>query len=182
MLFEGKLDISLISADLSQLVSEDDGQDREGEMKTSVKIVIDGITVGSSAVETGPQPEWRENLSVELSSLGELRAELYSHSETELQGETVVAGGLTGLADLRAQGNDKEIIKSTLELSPKGQIFLEVTFHPRLEDTNYHHRGHKYKAFSFCDVIKCAFCQVSVTVPVQSSRYFCIFEIFLLHS
>ena len=51
-------------------------------------MVIDDITVGSSVVETGPQPEWRENLSVELSSLDELRAELYSHSETELQGET----------------------------------------------------------------------------------------------
>ena len=177
MLFEGKLDIHLISADLTQFVPGDDSPARQGEMKTNVKIVIDGITVGSSAVETGPQPVWRENLSVELelSSSSELRAELYSHSQAQLQGETVLAQAITGLADLRSRGHDKEIFKATLELSPKGQIFLEVRFHPRqvnletMQENNFHHRGHNYKGFSFCDVIKCAFCQVSANQQIFTS-------------
>ena len=177
MSLEGKLDIHLISADLSRLVSD------EEELTTNVKIVIDDITVGSSVVETGPQPEWREKFSVEVASMSELRAELYSHADTELQGGTLVGRGLTRLADLRFEANHNQPLKYTLELRPKGQILLEVTFHPRqikLEtgpENNHHHRGHKYNIFSFCDVVKCAFCQVS-TYTCMYQQIFTSSEIF----
>ena len=47
-------------------------------------------------VETGPQPHWRENFSVELPRMSELRAELYSHADTELRGmDWNVRGGST---------------------------------------------------------------------------------------
>merc|ERR1712062_410932 len=44
------------------------------------------------------------------------------------------------------------------------QISLELKFYPSQEleqgmETNYLHRGHNYIPSSFCDLIKCAFCQ-----------------------
>ena len=174
MAFGGKLDIRLISADLSQLDCEDNDQQRREEMRTNVKIVIDDVTVGSSAVETGAQPEWGENFSIELSSLSELRAEVYSHGDPAVPGETVlVAQCLAGLADLGSEGSQEQTAKYTLELRPTGQIVLELTFQPRqtelrrekiMQETNYLHRGHRYKVSSFCDLIKCAVCQVSPAV------------------
>ena len=150
MKFDGKLDVRLVSADLSKMVSEED-------VKTKVRIEIDGIRLGSSELETGPQAEWGEKLSAEVASVSELRAVVYSHSDRE--GETILGQGQLGL---RYQTSEKETSQYTLELTPVGQILLEVTFHPRqkLEEKGYHHRGHSYKIISFCDPIKCAFCQV----------------------
>ena len=159
MKFEGKLDVRLISADLSKLVSDED-------VKTKVSIEIDGMRLGSSELETGPQPEWGEKLIAEVASVSEVRAEVYSHSDTE--GETILG---QALLELRSQASEKETSQYTLELTPVGQILLELTFHPRqkLEEKGYHHRGHSYKIISFCDPIKCAFCQVPEHLQIFDS-------------
>ena len=69
MTFEGKLDVRLLSADLSELVSQE-------AVKTKVRIGIDEITLGSSVLETGPRPEWREDFSAELMNVSK---HTYSH-------------------------------------------------------------------------------------------------------
>ena len=165
MTFHGKLDVRLLSANLSELVSQE-------AVKTKVRIGIDEITLGSSVLETGPQPEWREAFSAEVMSVSELRAEVYSQPDRE--GETLLGQGLAGLADIRSQGSDEETIQYTLELRPLGQIFLEIKFHPPQgteprkekikQEGNYLHRGHRYIHSSSLDLIKCAFCQVSAGV------------------
>ena len=173
MAFGAKLDIRLLSADLSPLVSEDS----EEELKTKVKIVIDDVTVGFSALESGSLPEWGENFSISLdSTMRELRAEVHRQPHPQVPGQAVLAQCRAGLTELRceAEASEEQTTNCTLELSPRGQIFLEITFHPRQateprkekikQEGNYLHRGHRYIRSSSFDLIKCAFCQVSAGV------------------
>ena len=173
MAFGAKLDIRLLSADLSPLVSEDS----EEELKTKVKIVIDDVTVGCSAVKSGSVPEWGENFSVSLeSSMSELRAEVHRQPQPPVPGQAVLAQCRAGLTELRceAEASEGQTTKCSLELSPRGQIFLEITFHPpqgteprkeKIEqEGNYLHRGHRYVHSSSFDLIKCAFCKVRAGV------------------
>ena len=98
--------------------------------------------------------------------------------ETETGEQSLLAHCLTGLAELRAKGRDKEALKCTLEMKPKGQMWLEVTFHPRetklvrkkaMYEKFHLHHGHRYVLSSFSVVIKCAHCQVtSCTFPAMT--------------
>ena len=125
MVFAGRLDILVISADLAGFVLDD-----EAELyQTFVNIVIDDIEVGSTAVVTGSRPQWRENFTTELSSMMELRAGVYRKSGAEE--EKLVSECVVTLGDLRQKQPDGQTINCTLEMKPRGQIIMEVTFHPR---------------------------------------------------
>lgn len=184
MVFGGKLDILVISADLSQFVSGDDSEFRKEDLNTFVHISIDDLGVGTSPVQYGTEmygggqvltthllifrPEWKESFSVQLSNMMELKVSVYL--EVDSGPERLVAQCLTALGDLRCLGHDEETLKCALEMKPQGQMFLEITFCPReynlrrkkaMYEKNHLHRGHRYVLSSFSDVIKCAFCQVN---------------------
>ena len=113
------------------------------------------------------RPVWSESFSIEQSSMIELEAKVWCETGTGEQ--SLLAHSLTPLADIRDKGRDKEALKFTLEMKPKGLMWMEVTFYPRepklvrkkaMYEKFYLHHGHRYVRISFSVVIKCSHCQV----------------------
>ena len=162
MQFSGKLDIKIISGDLTEFTSERKYQN----LNTFVTLFIDNNNIGETDTEYGTDvPTWNHVFSTQLASMNELRIEIYSERVDKQPKK--LAWCVSDLAHIRARGQDRLPIRFHQEMAPMGKVTGEVTFYPKknkikrgeaVREKKRLHRGHRYEPNYFPQLTKCAFC------------------------
>ena len=168
-MFIGKLDIKVISADLSAFTED---EEKVEELTTYVEIEVDHHEAGISETQGNTdKPRWEESFSYQsLDSMQAIQITVYKDLGPEIP-DKMLGECFLAIKDIQIRGKDNEMIKFRQELNPKGSIKLEMTFFPRekkkkplkrkvaVHEKLYLHKGHCYSSVFFNQPVFCAYCR-----------------------
>eukprot|EP00092_Neocalanus_flemingeri_P012116 GFUD01013064.1.p1 GENE.GFUD01013064.1~~GFUD01013064.1.p1 ORF type:complete len:700 (-),score=155.21 GFUD01013064.1:108-2207(-) len=167
-MFTGKVEIKVVSADLTAFTEEGEDKYELENFNTYVSLEIDSMEIGTTETKEGTNnPEWEEDFATQNAlGMNEIRITLFKDLGAKDEDEKI-ADCFVPIKELRAKGTDTEKIKFTQEMIPKGSVKLEIAFFPKenklkrkpaVHEKVYLHQGHRYAAVFFAQPVFCAYC------------------------
>ena len=132
---------------------------------------LERVSVKDSIHETFSRPEWNDSFSVQKPNVSEIKLTIVAYLAESIP-ERDIAWAILGVGELRSMGKDSEPIHLSKPMNPKGNIKLEITFHPKesqlkrrraVHQKIYIHNGHRYVPSYFKFFASCAYCHVSIS-------------------
>eukprot|EP00092_Neocalanus_flemingeri_P102609 GFUD01131251.1.p1 GENE.GFUD01131251.1~~GFUD01131251.1.p1 ORF type:complete len:710 (-),score=190.82 GFUD01131251.1:77-2185(-) len=173
-MFTGKVEIKVVSADLTAFTEGEDDQGKKYEaenLNTYVFLEIDTLDIGTTEIkEATNNPEWEEDFAKQQAcSMNEIFITIFNKLGDENEDEQI-ADCIVSIKELRRQYivQDTKKIKFTQDMNPKGSIKLEIAFFPKenklkrkpaVHEKFYFHHGHRYAAVFFSQPAFCAYCK-----------------------
>jgi len=170
-MFTGKVEIKVLSADLTNFTDKKGGKKAEYEVEnlnTYVFLEIDTIMVGNSHTQQQTsKPEWEEDFATQHAHMNEIKFTVFNDLGKDHEDIEIASCNLP-IDAIRKRVKDTEKIKLSQAMNPKGSIKIEIAFYPKenklkrkpaVHEKVYLHQGHRYKAVFFNQPVYCAYCK-----------------------